>query len=364
MKILHVGESVLGGAGTYINEIAPRQMLRFGEENVRVLVPKQHCRQLRDVAGPSLKTFDRTNRTLGVLRLGAAVFQEVRTFKPDILHAHSTFAGIVVRLLAPLLGVPVVYCPHGWATEMEQPALKKRAIGFIEKVLSFFCRKIIAVSEYERARGVALGIDARKIVTIINGLSIDVPPHEPFVWEDSRLKVLFVGRLDRQKGIDVLLKAIGPLKDQVCAHVVGTSVAGGEAVDFSKYPHIKTFGWHSLPEVSAHIAASDVLVMPSRWEGLPLVALEAMRAGKGVIAASVGGIPEVIVDRATGRLFQAEDADTLRSILTSETHENLHRYGNAGKIRFQEFFTADKMCTELEAVYASICDKTGRNNEL
>lgn len=351
MKILHVGESVLGGAGTYINEIALRQIPRFEEDCVRILIPAQHSRQLGSVPEAMVKTFNRANRKLGIIFLTLAFIREMKTFKPDVVHAHSTFAGIVTRLFAPFFGVPVIYCPHGWATEMEQPALKKKAIGFVERMLSHFCWKIIAVSDYERACGLALGIAAEKIVTLYNGLESDLPPREPFSWEDDRIKVLFVGRLDRQKGIDVLLDAIGPLKALVSVHVVGSSVANKESVDFSKYPHVKTFGWHGLSEVSAHMEACDVVVMPSRWEGLPLVALEAMRAGKAVMAATVGGIPEVVVEGETGRLFPSGDAKALRILLSTETKEDLRRYGDAGKRRFLELFTADRLCAELDAIY-------------
>ena len=356
LKILHVGESVKGGAGTHLNELIPVQMHHLGDSQVVVLVPQEHMSHLRNVAHHNIRTFSRPSRLRSLPSLVLAVVKTLAEVKPDIIHAHSTVAGVVVRVIGFFFRVPVVYCPHGWAMDMEQSALKRRVITLVEFGLSFFCKIIIAISEYERRRGMAFGIPAAKIVTIHNGICRDAPTIQPAEWPDNRLKVLFVGRLDRQKGVDVLLKAIEGLNDCVTVKVIGDRVAGGKAVDFSKHPHVELLGWLSLNDVAANMMACDVVVMPSRWEGLPFVAIEAMRLSKPVIASSVGGLPEIVVNRETGILFPSEDAEALHGILVDASVSQLKRMGKAGRTRFLRYFVADKMCAEIWQVYKE-CQK-------
>jgi glycosyltransferase involved in cell wall biosynthesis len=354
LKILHVGESVKGGAGTHLNELIPLQVNDLGDSQVVVLVPQEHISHLRNVAPQNIRTFSRPSRLRGLPSLVLAVVKTLAEVKPDILHAHSTVAGVVVRVIGFFFSVPVVYCPHGWAMDIEQSALKRRVISLVEFGLSFFCKRIIAVSEYERRRGMDLGIPAAKIVTIHNGICCDPPTIRPAEWQDNRLKVLFVGRLDCQKGVDVLLKAIEGLNDCVTVKVIGDSVAGDKAVDFNKHPHVEPLGWLSLNDVAANMMACDVVVMPSRWEGFGLVAIEAMRLSKPVIASTVGGLPEIIADRETGILFPSGDAEALHGILVDASVSQLKWMGQAGHTRFLRCFVADKMCTEIWQVYKDV----------
>jgi glycosyltransferase involved in cell wall biosynthesis len=100
--------------------------------------------------------------------------------------------------------------------------------------------------------------------------------------------------------------------------------------------------------------ACDVVVMPSRWEGFGLVAIEAMRLSKPVIASTVGGLPEIIADRETGILFPSGDAEALHGILVDASVSQLKWMGQAGHTRFLRCFVADKMCTEIWQVYKDV----------
>ncbi|MDD2325481.1 MAG: glycosyltransferase [Alphaproteobacteria bacterium] len=354
MKVLHVGESVMGGVGTYINELASLQVSLYGAKNVQILVPYEHRHHISNPALKHIFTFSRPNRKFGLLYLVVEFVKILRTFKPDIVHAQSTIAGFVVRPLCLFWRIPVVYCPHGWATDMEQGAFKKKAITHVERVLSHITARIVAISDYEREQGIKLGIPAHKLVTVYNGIAQVPPPHDPAPWQDERLKILFVGRLDRQKGIDIFLDAIAPLQDTVCARVIGGAVTGGLTVDFKPFPHVEALGWQTPAQIAAQMAAGDVVVMPSRWEGFGLVAVEAMRLSKPVIASNVGGLPEIIQHCKTGYLFPKENVGALTAMLKQVERQKLQELGVAGYKRFLAYFIADRMAKNIYKLYGEI----------
>ncbi len=361
MKVLHVCETALGGIGTHLNDLLLLQFDVLGQDNVALLGPREHMAQIPDIPAGRLYSYHRPSRWRGLPTFVFFFIKTVLSFRPDIVHAHSTFAGFLARLIAPFLRVPVVYCPHGWAMERNQPAYVRRLISFAEWSLSFLSARIVAVSENERQRGLAIGIAPEKIVTVHNGLRPQPPVFTPVTWEDKRLKVLYVGRLDRQKGIDVLLRAIKGLEDRLSVRIVGDVVVGSERVSFEDYAHVDPLGWASVEEVNAQLAACDVVAMPSRWEGLPIVALEAMRLGKPVIASRAGGIPEVVFDGETGLLFDVEDDQAMRRLLLSVDAESCRKMGALGEARFKERFLAAQTYRKIMDLYEEILASRGHD---
>lgn len=354
MKVLHVAETIRGGCGTYLNEIVPLQIARLGAEQVRCLVPAQHLAQLAQVPGERVCTFDRPSRRAGLWHLAAATDSAVRRWQPDLVHAHSTFAGAVVRLLSCVRPMPpVVYCPHGWVFDVAHGAAAGALVRAAERLLSHRARRIVAISEAERLAGERAGIRADKLVVVANGIGAACPAQRA-PWHDARLKVLFVGRLDRQKGVDVLLEAVRCLGSQVSVRIVGEAVLSGAAdpAAANRLSHVEFLGWQDPAAVAAQLNACDVVVMPSRWEGFGLVAVEAMRAGKPVIASAIGGLPEIVVDGVTGWLVRPDDAAALAAALAACDENVRARMGRAGRQRFLARFTSDRTSERLLQVYA------------
>lgn len=354
MRVLHVAESIWGGCGTYLNEIVPLQQAALGVTQVRCVVPAQHVAQLSRIEPTSLALFDRPGRLKGLPRLAAVVLREIQAWRPDVIHAHSTFAGLVVRLIAQVLRwPPIVYCPHGWVFDVEQPRLIRALEQQVERTLSHRCERIVAISESERIKGIEAGIREDKITVVPNGLR-DRPDVLPAAWDDARLKVLFVGRLDRQKGIDVLLQAVQGLEDRACVKVVGEAVVGStEPKHDTSQSHVTFAGWMSQDEVAAQMAACDVVVMPSRWEGFGLVAIEAMRAAKPVFASEVGGLVEIVTPE-TGNLFPVGDHKRLQQLLVNASNERLREMGQQGRQRFVERYLIDRTSEGLLSIYGDL----------
>ncbi len=359
MKILHLAETIRGGCGTYLNEIVPFQMQALGAPGVRCLVPAQHLDQLQGIPAGAVAVFDRPARRQGLARFAVAAWREIGRWRPDLIHAHSTFAGAIVRAMSRVRPMPpIVYCPHGWAFDAPRSALARAATRRAERLMAGWAARVIAISEAEARDGRRAGIDASRMVVVHNGIASAHTP-ERATWEDVRRKVLFVGRLDRQKGVDLLLSAVRGLEAAVSLRIVGNSVVSSELGGPSpnELPHVEFLGWGDREFVARQINACDIVVMPSRWEGFGLVAIEAMRAAKPVVATAVGGLVEIVVDGETGRLVPPQDVRALADALVGSDTAGWAAMGAAGRERFLRLFTSDRMNARLLALYAEVLEQ-------
>jgi len=117
-------------------------------------------------------------------------------------------------------------------------------------------------------------------------------------------------------------------------------------------------GWLSRPQIAELYARAEVLVAPSRWEGLPMVAIEAMRAGLPVVATRAGGLPEIVEDRISGRLIEVDDAEQLARVLASLDSETLREMGARARLRYLRDFQIDRVIRELDGIYRSLALET------
>jgi glycosyltransferase involved in cell wall biosynthesis len=359
MRVLHVAQSVSGGIASYFEEIATCQSQRFGAQAVRFLIPAGSRHHLPSVQEHQIAEFApvaRSVRGLGALAL--AVHRELRSFRPDVLHLHSTFAGAIARPVALASGrrQKIVYCAHGWVFGMELPAWKRNLYALIERSLVPLTDKIVNISHTDYQLGRAHGLRPEKMVTIRNGIAV-LPPMLPIEdpgLEGGNINLIFVGRHDRQKGLDILLRVFAEENlPGVHLHVVGAPVL--EHPEGGPHPamasNVTFYGWRSREEVSAMIAKADALVVPSRWEGFGLVAVEAMRLGKPVIASRRGGLAEIVEDGVSGLLFDLENCEQLKHLLKGLDRTELVSMGLAARQAFLSAFTADRLNTELIDLY-------------
>jgi glycosyltransferase involved in cell wall biosynthesis len=354
MRILHVAESVKGGCGTYLNQLIRAQLGDSAIGGVHAVLPDAHVVQVPDVPPANRSLFASHGRSpASLFALWQATTQAIAQFEPDCVHLHSTFAGAVGRFgLAFASSRPsMVYCAHGWAFDMAGAPAKRGAMKLAERWLSHGCEGVIAISEYERQRAIEVGIRPERVVTVLNGI-VDAPPAEQTPSQDDRpRRVLFIGRLDRQKGIDILLAAIHGHESQIALRVIGASVVGDQEVLAPERLGVTMLGWCDDRRIQQELAWADCVVIPSRWEGFGLVALEAMRAGRAVIASRVGGLLEVVDHGRTGWLVQPEDPAVLRAALLAPNNAQLAAAGAAGRQRFVQRFTIERTANALNAVY-------------
>lgn len=359
MKVLHVAETIKGGIATYLNDLVPLQQADDAMQ-VRLLVPVEQRDEVPAIPASSVGYFRRRSRSLGLPALTAALRREVSRDRPDIIHAHSTFAGLITRLLSLTSSSfpPIVYCPHGWAFDRWGSWTSEYVIRAAEVALSSRSAKIVAISWHEYEQAVQIGIAPERLKIVASGLAAAdrqaeiAPPTSD--GQDRRRKVLFVGRLDRQKGADLLLDAVECLQDAVVLSLIGANVVDRRDAVVARPEHIRELGWKSPGEIDGYIKDCDVVVVPSRWEGFGLVALEAMRMGKPVIASSVGGLKEVVVNGSTGILVPPGDIGELRAAILRPSATELAEMGARGRERFDRNYRIERVHEELRELYAGV----------
>ncbi len=358
MHILHVAETITGGVATSLRQLLVAQAEHPDVSRAQALVPAEQQQEISSVCCQAPVVFLRSGRNLSsLLRLGRALFTYVRKEKPDVVHFHSTFAGLIGRplllLLRPFWRPQVVYCSHGWAFKMRVPAWQQRLYAGIERLLYPMTDAVICVSQHEYDTARRVGLPAAKMHIILNGVA--VPPKIPAIQRQAEapLQLLFVGRFDWPKAFDIVLEAMQQLEDFPCyLTAVGAPVLAQEQPP--QRPNITYTGWLRSEEIQPLMRQADVLVMPSRWEAFGLVAAEAMSQGLPVIASNICAFPELIIHGETGFLVETDDAAAIADIIRLTPRAKWQKLGIAAHKRMAENFSVVQMTSQTLALYKSI----------
>jgi len=280
--------------------------------------------------------------------------------RADIIHAHSSKAGFLVRLAAAVQGraAACVFTPHGWSFWSARGA-RARVYESLERLAARWCRRILAVSEYERRVGLRCRIGVADQYRVIpNGVDLErfsAPP------APVRGRVLMVGRLAAPKRPDVAVHAVAALCSrfpELELHLVGDGperprvealVAG---LGLSR--RVRLLG--TRHDVPALLAEAECLIVTSDYEACPLSVLEGMAAGIPVIAARVGGVPEIVDDGTTGILVEPGRPDELAAALAHllSDRERARSIGDAGRCKVQAAFSSEGMSRAIVQVYDEV----------
>jgi Glycosyltransferase len=350
MKILHVAETLKGGLETYLRLVSGFQQNSPVISQAKFILPgpvewlnSQDTHVVRTARSP-----------LALASYAAEIKKIIRSERPAVLHLHSSIPGGIVRALALLGQVPaetkIVYCSHGWAFDQVGPAYKKSIYRWIEWLLSHWSDAIICISGHEFRVAEKFGIKRCKCIP--NGIQPIAPISEntvaPKVPARPR-RVLFVGRLDRQKGIDALLDAYARVQPGFKLVIVGGAVRND--LSLARSSEIEFAGWLEKDELEEAYRSCDAVIVPSRWEGFGLVAVEAMARSKPVFASAVGGLVDIVEDNRNGRLFSLDALDDVLREIDRISDEELQRMGRAGREIFEEKYTADRMNAAILDLY-------------
>ena len=282
--------------------------------------------------------------------LAARVFRAVRHARADVVHTHLVHADLYGGLGARRLV----------STKHNDDPFRTGAFRFVERALAARAARIIAITEsLARFQIERVGLPARKIVTIHYGL--DTPPSAwgtnppDDVPADARV-LLAVCRLERQKGIDVAIRALAELRHDVPQAELVVLGEGPERAYLETLARELGVPVHLLgrvPDVAAWLGRAEVLVHPVRWEGFGLAVLEAMLAGLPVVATRVSSLPELVVDGETGILVQPDNAGDLADGLRRALSDGAG-LGAAARRRAQERFSVAQMADATLDVYRSV----------
>lgn len=282
--------------------------------------------------------------------------RELIKAKPDIVHLHSSKAGMIGRLAAKSLSIPAIFTAHGWAFTEGVSENRRLLYRNIERYMARFSDKIIAVSDYDRELALSFGVGDEKIIkTIHNGMP-ELVPRKLGYTQNRPVRLVMVARFDAPKNQKALLEAVESIMNlDWVLEFIGDGPQLSSAKDMAENLSFngKVVFSGACDDVADRLATSDIFVLISSWEGLPLTILEAMRSGLPVVASKVGGVPEAVVDGETGFLIERDDKRSLIQALTRLIRCPSLRLemGEKGKVRFEEKFTFKNMLSETIAVY-------------
>lgn len=292
----------------------------------------------------------------------------IRELRPDVLHTHSSKAGALGRMAARGTGCrALVHTPHTFAFLFDDmfSANKRRVFRWIETRLAKRTTRMIAVSQGERETMVRAGVVAPDCVRVVpNGVAPSVWARaEPYTGTDRAAlglrpgapMVLVVGLLNSAKGQDLAIRALAKLTDAelvLAGHGEDLPALQSLAAELALTDRVHLLGWRD--DVPRLMATADVVLLPSRWEGMPYVVLEAMAAGKPVVATRVDGARDLVDQGQTGLVVEVGDvpalADALNRVLSGALGD-LQAVGARAQARIAAHFTLDHMVAATRQVY-------------
>ncbi|MDN0196924.1 glycosyltransferase family 4 protein [Streptomyces sp. S.PNR 29] len=363
-RILHLTQPVEGGVARVVADLV-RAQLADGMD-VTVACPDSPLTAELRARGATVRHWAATRSPgpslLREVRNLARVIDEVR---PDLVHAHSAKAGLAGRL-AVRGRIPTVFQPHAWSFEAVDGSTAALALKW-ERWGARWATRVVCVSEAERATGARAGITGRWSV-IPNG--IDPERFRPAAAGTVRaglaplaglppatLLAVCVGRLCRQKGQDVLLRA---WEDIVCKVPDARLVLVGDGPDHDRLraaaPESVLFAG-AVTDASPWYQAADVVVLPSRWEGMALAPLEAMACGRPVVVTDVDGARESLPPVFAARcLVPPEDPAVLAAAVTELLLDPMEResLGNRGRRHVLSTHDVRHTAEAVTAVYREL----------
>ncbi len=317
----------------------------------------------------------------------AALADEV---KPDVAHFHNIHAHLTASIVSPLRarGIPIVWTLHDYRLICPNASLlsggeicercipnrfheailqrcKKGSLpaSFVAMLTTLYDRferiparidRFIAPSDFLRSKLLEGGFDPARVVCVPN--FVDLALYAGLPEKDY---FCYVGRLSREKGLDVLIRAVAGLEAGRLL-VVGD---GPESEGLRKLAaelgasRVEFAGYRSGEELKRILAESQFVVLPSRWyENLPFAVMEAFASSKAVVASRIGGIPEMVDDGVNGLLFPAGDARALAASLTRMLGDRRLRgeMGRRGREKAERLYGREAHFARIERVYRDV----------
>lgn len=283
----------------------------------------------------------------------------LKTFQPDLVSTHSSKAGVLGRVAARTLGIPVIFTAHGWAFTPGVPSREAAIYRCIERLAAPLASRIITVSDFDRQLALARGIaPGEKVVTIHNGMP-DVSPELRGDPSRSPVRLAMVARFEPQKDHATLFQALAGLRDQSWRlDLIGDGPLLEEARELNRRLRLddRTQFWGQRMDVAARLAEVQVALLITNWEGFPRSILEAMRAGLPVVSSAVGGISESVRDGETGFTVAQGDVEGLRQRLKQllEDPGLRVRMGRNGRQLYERNFTLTHTVEKTLTIYNEV----------
>jgi len=295
----------------------------------------------------------------------------LRSFRPDVVHTHLAKAGLLGRLAARVVGVPVVvHTFHGNVLRGYFHPWVSRSFALLERLLAHLSTRVIVLSPRQRAEILSLGIASNeRIVEIPLGLDLGPLVSSTTVGTlraelgvpASTSLVGTVARFVPIKGVDVLLDAaarvIAERPDTIFVLVGDGELSGPlrrQAADLGIGDRVRFLGWRA--DMAAIYSDLDVVVLTSHNEGTPVTIIEALAAGRAVVATAVGGVPDLLGDSEAGVLVPDRDVNAIARAVLDLLGDAPRRFalGEAGRRRVYPAYDVGTLVARVDSLYATL----------
>ncbi len=290
----------------------------------------------------------------------------------DIVHTHTSKAGFIGRLAAKLARIPtIVHTVHGFSFHEETSSKARLLYSTLERIAAFACDRLITVSEFHRERALEYGIGNKdKVVAIPNGIPANRvrAEHNPddvrreYGISPNTVMLLALGRLAEPKGFDYLLESLPLLKQKIDTPFKLVFVGTGsleaklkqQTVDLGIEDSVIFAGFRE--DVGSVLAASDIVVLPSLWEGLSIALLESMSVGKPIVATTIGSNQEATNNGEAALLIPPKNPEAIADAIVEFIRFPFVRIQKSMKAKdlFFKNYTEERMLNSYAAVYREL----------
>ena len=334
-----------------------------------------------DELGIEVERIDELHREISPVRDAVAILRLarlIRRVRPHILHTHTAKAGAVGRLAALVAGGArppiVVHTFHGHVLRGYFDPVRTAGFRLLERWLARSTTALVAVSPQVRDDLVSLGVAPRERFAVVQlGIELEqrVAVERNGRGESRRILAIgpdrfavgWIGRMTGVKRTDDVLRAFRRLRDrgvEACLCMIGD---GPDRPAVERRAHELGIMRDTLflgyqEEVAPFYAAFDAMILPSINEGTPVSAIEALAAGRPVVATRVGGVPDVVRDGEDGFLVEAGDVDALAERLArlASDPELRERLGAAGRARVVPRYSVERLVDDVDRLYRSLLE--------
>jgi glycosyltransferase involved in cell wall biosynthesis len=337
-----------------------------------------------DELGIEVERIEELHREISPLRDAVAILRLarlIRRVRPHILHTHTAKAGAVGRLAALLAGdarpLIVVHTFHGHVLRGYFDPLRTAGFRLLERWLATKTTALVAVSPQVRDDLVSLGVAPRERFVVVRlGIELEqrVAAEQDGRGESRRVlgigpdrfAVGWIGRMTGVKRTDDVLRAFRRLRDRgvdACLCMIGDGpdrpAVERRAHELGLMRDTLFLGYQE--EVAPFYAAFDAMILPSINEGTPVSAIEALAAGRPVVATRVGGVPDVVREGEDGFLVEPGDVDALADRLArlAADPELRERLGAAGRARVVPRYSVERLVDDIDLLYRSLLASAG-----
>lgn len=352
----------IGGAAVHVRDLAEEMLARGHEAIVLVGGEGIFLDQLDERGIPHRRIPHLVGHPFHLWTWPPAFLEFRRAladFRPDLLSGHSSNAGFLGRLAAASLGIPRIFTAHGWSFTEGVTTWKRPIFLAGEMAVAPLTDRFIAVSEFDRRLALRYRVaPPDRVVTVRYGM----PEVDGALRADPSARpprLVMVARFEEQKDHPTLLEALARLTHRPWTlDLVGEGprqeAMEARARELGLEGRVRFLGYRD--DVAELLAAAQVFVLASWWEGLPLSILEAMRAGLPVVASGVSGVPEAVSDGETGRVVPPGRPEALAGALEEllESAALRARMGRAGRERYEDEFTFRRMFEDTLRVYEGV----------